>query len=405
VPGWTPLITAAILIVIGSTPRRSAVTTADPKQSTLVAFMSYSHHDDVDGRLSKFRDHLVQELRRQTGRDIKVFQDRDDIAVGERWQRRLAEGLAESTFLLPVVTPSFLTSDYCRDEYATFAEQEQALGRDDLVLPIYYIDCSHFEKGPRDDPAAVTLRSVFAHQYFDWRELRGKPPSAAPVQKERERLVKQIRGAMARVADQPPRPAIADQAAESTRIAGAPPQVQASDLASSSLDTVLDAIGHRDPVVSWPAAEELARRGPDAAAAAVDRIRGLTLPTVVVMRDLVGRFPAITGPLMLAKVANADSDWQGATQIPACLSATHRAVCEEPLAALLADSIARIDAVRKAIEGLGFIGAIDRAFHLARFLRDHAGGSDLYQKYSSYCVEALGACQRSPGPSGGVKTM
>src|SRR5882757_7133708 len=103
-----------------------------------VAFMSYAHHDDLDGVLTTFRERLVTELRSQTGVDVDIFVDHDAIELGEPWLDRLEEGLASSTFLLPIITPSFLTSPYCRAELRTFREHEHALGREDLILPVYY---------------------------------------------------------------------------------------------------------------------------------------------------------------------------------------------------------------------------------------------------------------------------
>ena len=85
-----------------------------------VAFMSYAHHDDGQGRLSRFRERLEGELRSQTGIDLEIFKDSEEIGLGEQWRRRLEAGLAASTFLLPIVTPSFLTSAYCREELETF---------------------------------------------------------------------------------------------------------------------------------------------------------------------------------------------------------------------------------------------------------------------------------------------
>src|ERR1044072_4722741 len=117
-----------------------------PRESSRipVAFMSYAHRDDEDRRLSRFRERLERELAQQTGLDVRIFKDSDDVELGEQWRTRLDEGLATSTFLLAIISPSFLMSRYCRDELETFRRYEQSLGRDDLILPVYYIDCEDF---------------------------------------------------------------------------------------------------------------------------------------------------------------------------------------------------------------------------------------------------------------------
>ena len=82
---------------------------------------------------------LETEVRQQTGFEFRVFVDRDDIAWGQNWTRALREGLEQSGFLIPVITPSYFTSPYCRTELDTFIDKEKRLGRDDLICPIYYI--------------------------------------------------------------------------------------------------------------------------------------------------------------------------------------------------------------------------------------------------------------------------
>ncbi len=166
-----------------------------------VAFMSYAHHDDGDSRLSRFHERLERELRSQTGIDLEIFKDNDDIGLGEQWRKRLEAGLAGSTFLLPIVTPSFLTSPYCREELEAFLRHERALGRDDLILPIYYIDCRDFESAPPDDPAGAALRELLDRQRADWRDLRTLSPSSPRVEQARVKLAGQIRAAMTRVVE------------------------------------------------------------------------------------------------------------------------------------------------------------------------------------------------------------
>lgn len=163
-----------------------------------VAFMSYAHHDDQDGRVSRFHERLERELRSQTGMDVTIFKDSDDIGLGEQWRKRLEEGLAAATFLLPIITPSFLTSPYCRGEFETFRGHEQALARDDLILPVYYIGCEDFRFSTSDETAAATARSVLERQFFDWRELRHLSPSDQRAERARTKLAERIRTAMAR---------------------------------------------------------------------------------------------------------------------------------------------------------------------------------------------------------------
>src|SRR5688500_15638543 len=107
-----------------------------------LAFLSYAHTDDEyeEGRLTELRRRLSAVVRAQTGQEFPVFQDRQHIAWGQNWKTRIDDSLDAVTFLIPILTPSFFASAECRREVERFLEREQELGRNDFVLPIYYID-------------------------------------------------------------------------------------------------------------------------------------------------------------------------------------------------------------------------------------------------------------------------
>jgi F-box protein 11 len=143
--------------------------------------MSYARFNDAhdDGQLNWFRERLITEVRVQTGAEFTIFQDRADIAWGQSWQRRIDEALDMVTLLVAVITPGFFKSTACRLEMTRFLEREQALGRSDLIVPVYYITAREME-----DPAAwesdELVQVLVQRQFADWRELRFEP-STSPV--------------------------------------------------------------------------------------------------------------------------------------------------------------------------------------------------------------------------------
>jgi vacuolar-type H+-ATPase subunit H len=142
------------------------------KSSAPAAFLSYAHVDDecCGGGITEFRKALEGEVRLQTGRDVRIFQDRDSIAWGQEWKARINSSLVAVTFLVPVLTPSFFASDECRRELQWFVDRERRLGRRDLILPVYWISV-----GPLQHPASLhddLAQELIARQYTDWRELR-----------------------------------------------------------------------------------------------------------------------------------------------------------------------------------------------------------------------------------------
>jgi parallel beta-helix repeat protein len=163
-----------------------------------VGFMSYARPDDdvdanLDGssRLSRFRQALSVEVERLTGAPFAVFQDRDDIHWGANWRARITESLERSTFLIPVITPRYFESPLCRGELEQFLARERALGRTDLVLPIYYVtfDSLHDSLRQAADPL---VRAIAERQLDDWRELRHEPLSTPAVQRRITRLAREV---------------------------------------------------------------------------------------------------------------------------------------------------------------------------------------------------------------------
>jgi parallel beta-helix repeat protein len=163
------------------------------------AFMSYARFDDKHdyGRLTQFRERLSTEVQMQTGEEFLIFQDRN-IQWGQDWRERIEESLDEVTFLIPIITPGFFTSQACRDELHRFLGREKQLQRNDLILPVYYVDCPLLNvesKRATDELAQV----IATRQYADWRELRFEPFTSPQVGKTLARLAIQIRDALERV--------------------------------------------------------------------------------------------------------------------------------------------------------------------------------------------------------------
>ncbi|WP_417914424.1 right-handed parallel beta-helix repeat-containing protein [Candidatus Electronema sp. JM] len=164
-----------------------------------LAFLSYANLDDQheQGRLTQLRERLSGEVRMHTGQAFEIFQDRKDIVWGQPWEKRINDSLAATTFLLPIITPSFFNSAYCRDELERFLKREKELGRDDLILPVYYVNCLVLED--KEELKHDKLAQVIAaRQYADWRELRYEEFSSQQVRKSLAKMAQQIAAALHR---------------------------------------------------------------------------------------------------------------------------------------------------------------------------------------------------------------
>ena len=157
-------------------------------------FLSYTHMDDeyFGGYITEFRKMLENSVRVTSGvRSFALFQDSEGIVIGANWRKRLSEAIDESSFLVPMLTPLYFSSSPCRDEMTGFLEHERSLGRDDLMLPLYFVSSPKLEKPEEQskDPLAV---EVAKRQVYDWREQALVPLNRVSSKKAMLELAGQI---------------------------------------------------------------------------------------------------------------------------------------------------------------------------------------------------------------------
>jgi parallel beta-helix repeat protein len=138
------------------------------------SFMSYALVDDSDGRLQQFRAELEGEVWAHLGEQIPIRPRPEEITAGKGGEADLGPALSEVTLLIPILSPSFFNSPTCRNALTSFLQRETELERQDLILPVYYIECPllYDEAARSGDELA---QAVVARQWVDWRELRYEP--------------------------------------------------------------------------------------------------------------------------------------------------------------------------------------------------------------------------------------
>lgn len=236
---------------IRSHPRASPMS---PDLTTPIAFTSYSHEDNEHNNdfARELAIRLKREVRSKTGRlAFEVFIDKKDLRWGQAWRARIDAGIADSTFLVAIVSPLFLESEECRREVLRFAELEEARGRDDLILPVYYIDDPRMNRRkPPEVPteAEEVARLLSSRQFIDWRPLRYRDWTDSLVRAKLGEAAEQLITAIATVKASSPPAASAPPA-----LAGSTPWVV--DQAGGHFRTlggVLDKCGPTDRVYVRP---------------------------------------------------------------------------------------------------------------------------------------------------------
>lgn len=167
-----------------------------PTNRIPAAFFSYVRFNDEhdDGRLTEFCERLGREVRAQTGDPFEIWQDRRSIGWGQQWRQRIEEGLEAATLLVVAITPSWFKSEACREEFTRFRELERSRGREDLVLPVVYIDSPHLNE--TNDPIAVDLRR---RQLFHIDDLRNRRWINSNIGRRIEDMAVAIRDVLSRI--------------------------------------------------------------------------------------------------------------------------------------------------------------------------------------------------------------
>lgn len=170
------------------------------------AFLSYTRLDDeyFGGAITSLRRLLELGVQVVTGdRTFEIFQDVDGIEFGQKWKKRLDSAISASRFLIPIVTPLFFKSGACRSELTQFIEHEKSLGRDDLILPIYFVTAPVLERPEllKDDVLASEINS---RQRYDWRVQADLPLDDPHIRSAVRKLAEKIATAIERTSGPTP---------------------------------------------------------------------------------------------------------------------------------------------------------------------------------------------------------
>jgi TIR domain len=163
----------------------------------LVGFFSYSRGDDeyAGGALSRLRARILNELRLQLGRDVRLWQDTSAIPHGALWGDEIKQAIAESAFFIPIVTPSAVASSHCRTEFELFQAREVELRRKDLIFPVLYIKVPALGIDDQRRQNDV-LETIHARQYADWTKIRQRDIASFEVGQQIETYCQDIVGAL-----------------------------------------------------------------------------------------------------------------------------------------------------------------------------------------------------------------
>lgn len=142
-------------------------------------FISYAHVDDAPHHATGKKwvtvlcDALTSRYRSRTGDPLRVWRD-PLLHAGQVFDPVILEGVRESAILLPIVSPSFIKSEYCLKEFQEFVEKAQ---RDPVglvnqhkhrVLPLVKLPYTKMARPGNPDVAEMikTIESIQEHRFY-----------------------------------------------------------------------------------------------------------------------------------------------------------------------------------------------------------------------------------------------
>ena len=95
-------------------------------------FWSYHRPDGTnsDGRMQRLHELLKSELYSLVDGEVDIFRDVETLRTGDAWEKEIHDAIDRSSFLIALVTPRFLQSEWCAREIRLFHEREKLLGRE-----------------------------------------------------------------------------------------------------------------------------------------------------------------------------------------------------------------------------------------------------------------------------------
>ncbi|MFT9536204.1 toll/interleukin-1 receptor domain-containing protein [Mycobacteroides abscessus subsp. abscessus] len=140
------------------------------REGLTTAFWSYAHADNVGlgGQIERLKEHVDHAFQRHSGEALKSFFDRHSLEWGEEWRTKISSTISGTTFFIAVLSPSYLKSTNCREEFMEF--WNGANGDSDLtelLLPILWVPAA-----PETEAEKRVWELAQQRQWIDWTKKR-----------------------------------------------------------------------------------------------------------------------------------------------------------------------------------------------------------------------------------------
>jgi hypothetical protein len=129
-------------------------------------FISYAHHDNEthDAWVHAFHDRLAADFRSRSGKKLNLFLDREGLNPGAALSERLTGALNGSAILIPILSPAYLSSRWCRREFLHFMEQageRLIVDGNSRIVPVQLMPYDRYEPDAESDREELRAIQAF----------------------------------------------------------------------------------------------------------------------------------------------------------------------------------------------------------------------------------------------------
>lgn len=150
-------------------------------------FLSYTRSKDLFGKISSFRDRLEAEISLRSPGAV-VFQDKQHLSEGGHFPEVLSAELQGADVFVPIISPAWFQSDWCRREFSIFTSDALDNLRLHKIIPVLWVDSPGMVQRSLD----VIARVLADISYSDWRDLRHEEWTSSKTQKQISDLAESI---------------------------------------------------------------------------------------------------------------------------------------------------------------------------------------------------------------------
>lgn len=116
-------------------------------------FISYSHDNNRahDNWVHVFCERLTDDYFSRTGRKPKIFLDKGDLRAGDTLNGKIAAALDQSLLFIPVLSPVYLASEWCRKEFLYFMDKHKnrlVLDNSSRIVPLKFMPYEKYVPEP-----------------------------------------------------------------------------------------------------------------------------------------------------------------------------------------------------------------------------------------------------------------